>query len=90
MKSAIFDNSYVENYWLKLSLLFWKNIYHAQVSFDIYTIFEGYYNYTDAVKKNTDAILRIQDDQKQMSARFNSRIKIIYTTVEKKGKDIIK
>ncbi|VDH93615.1 Hypothetical predicted protein [Mytilus galloprovincialis] len=47
---------------------------------------KGYYNYTDAVKKNTDAILRIQDDQKQMSARFNSRIKIIYTTVEKKVK----
>ncbi|XP_076070896.1 angiopoietin-1-like [Mytilus galloprovincialis] len=47
---------------------------------------KGYYNYTDAVKKNTDAILRMQDDQKQMSARFNSRIKIIYTTVEKKVK----
>ncbi|CAC5396412.1 unnamed protein product [Mytilus coruscus] len=47
---------------------------------------KGYNNYTDAVKKNTDAILQIQDEQKQMSARFNSRIKIIYTTVEKKVK----
>lgn len=47
---------------------------------------KGYNNFTAAVNDNTDTILYVHDQQKQISARFNSLENLINTTVKEKAK----